>query len=550
MGSLVNGHASETAGTTIKDEEDPWTASVLAKIPLQEERSLVSPKPSPPIISIDSDEDGDLFVGNGELEPCLNENEDEPVDIQHGQLSNAISYADEMDDDIMIIDATAVSPTLRAKFSAKGGKSQFGYHAKDTLDVLCYGEKPPVIKTEEEDEWNLLRDASQEEKDDFDDQDFQMDETAQLSDGEDNHPGHRRPRPKQHPLPQASTVLPSIEVADDDAKAFLRELDDSEPDQPSSLADLKDDLDVLLIKKRKMDRNLEPDQDGSTEYIQLLEEIKTLEEKMRNLAKVTSKRATNAREYWERTYGKKQSMLRRFNQRKSSHGEATGPRGGKRRKGNSGGIVGGQDTKADQGFIAAVGENDPVKALAAIGDISFTPGAFVLIEKKRLFQQLATFEKIKPGQSGLKGDRIILQEAVKSFGFRKCQADKETGGDIANLKWKLHGMKTSLYNHQIVGVSWMVGRELSPHGPYGGIQSDAMGLGKTLQILACMAANPPTKEDIAVGRIATLIVVPAASIAQWKSEITRHSKFKPAFIYKGSSTKDTPIEMWKSWDIV
>lgn len=190
-------------------------------------------------------------------------------------------------------------------------------------------------------------------------------------------------------------------------------------------------------------------------------------------------------------------------------------------------------------------DQDPVQALAGMGGVPI-PGPMTANTKTALIAQLRSFAKTS--DEDIQDDSVALQQATASFGYKKCLMDKqlETGG----AKWELQGLKTSLYNHQVVGASWMVGRELSPHGPYGGIQADSMGLGKTLQVLACMAANPPTAEDIAAGRRATLLVLPAGSVFQWRREIDRHSHFPEPFIYTGSQTGNNPIDMWSQREIV
>lgn len=75
-----------------------------------------------------------------------------------------------------------------------------------------------------------------------------------------------------------------------------------------------------------------------------------------------------------------------------------------------------------------------------------------------------------------------------------------------------------------------------------------MGLGKTLQLLACMSQNPPRKHSKAEK---TLIVVPKRLLWQWRSEIKRHwskkKKIRP-FVYEANSGKND--ENWEDHDIM
>ncbi|KAL8848420.1 MAG: hypothetical protein Q9221_006555 [Calogaya cf. arnoldii] len=87
--------------------------------------------------------------------------------------------------------------------------------------------------------------------------------------------------------------------------------------------------------------------------------------------------------------------------------------------------------------------------------------------------------------------------------------------------WFLKGMATTLYSYQVQGAAWMKLRETGDVAPYGGILADQMGLGKTLQILACMVANRPEPTD----DIKTTLIVCTASIAhQWEQEIEKHTQ--------------------------
>ncbi|KAL2020837.1 hypothetical protein VTK56DRAFT_7930 [Thermocarpiscus australiensis] len=121
----------------------------------------------------------------------------------------------------------------------------------------------------------------------------------------------------------------------------------------------------------------------------------------------------------------------------------------------------------------------------------------------------------------------LLEEVTLSFGHDKCKAAE--GG-----KWKLSGFDTSLYHHQIVGVRWMLGRELHPNCPKGGILADEMGLGKTVQVLACLSQNPPGKTKKKGSPSKTLIVAPKRLPAQWSYEIAKHcpkNMAKGVYIY-------------------
>ncbi|TVY73260.1 putative ATP-dependent helicase [Lachnellula suecica] len=163
--------------------------------------------------------------------------------------------------------------------------------------------------------------------------------------------------------------------------------------------------------------------------------------------------------------------------------------------------------------------------------------------KKTQFDVL--FGNIPPGgnKSTIRDDRKKLQEASKSFGYAKVRA--------VNGKWLVKGMRSPLYHHQLLGAQWMVGRELSQEPPHGGLLADSMGLGKTVQTLACMVGNPPTADDLSRNVKATLIVVPAAVLDQWMDEIRFHAEtrvFRKIQRYKSSSQLSR--EVLEDMDIV
>ncbi|KAH8597726.1 SNF2 family N-terminal domain-containing protein [Bisporella sp. PMI_857] len=132
-------------------------------------------------------------------------------------------------------------------------------------------------------------------------------------------------------------------------------------------------------------------------------------------------------------------------------------------------------------------------------------------------------------------DRATIHRASKSFHNRMVRA--------VNGAWRLDGMRTALYHHQIMAAAWMHGRELNnDDGPRGGILADAMGLGKTLELIATCAANPPSFEQIMNHKGATLIVVPAVVLDQWEREIIKHRdsmSLMSIHVFRASENKPT-----------
>ncbi|KAH6724286.1 SNF2 family N-terminal domain-containing protein [Leptodontidium sp. MPI-SDFR-AT-0119] len=122
-----------------------------------------------------------------------------------------------------------------------------------------------------------------------------------------------------------------------------------------------------------------------------------------------------------------------------------------------------------------------------------------------------------------------LEMAVKNFGKKLKAVDGV---------WMLNGMISSLLHHQIIGVDWMLGREQSLDGCKGGILADSMGLGKTVQTLATMVANLPTGKPKGQNeerhKRSTLIIAGPSLLAQWASEIDKHTServFRGVIIY-------------------
>ncbi len=115
----------------------------------------------------------------------------------------------------------------------------------------------------------------------------------------------------------------------------------------------------------------------------------------------------------------------------------------------------------------------------------------------------------------IRGDNIMIMKARAALKRRYQAADE---------KFLIKGMRTALLPYQFAAVGWMVQREheKSDELPGGGLLADTMGLGKTVQALACVCGNPPSEEDRLARRDITLVVAPANAIQQWLGEISRH----------------------------
>lgn len=106
-------------------------------------------------------------------------------------------------------------------------------------------------------------------------------------------------------------------------------------------------------------------------------------------------------------------------------------------------------------------------------------------------------------------------EGEKTAEQTTMDASQQDGG-----AWKLKGMTSALFHHQVLGAAKMKEREIGVKEPFGGILADSMGFGKTLMVIAAMIANPPGPDE---PHRSTLIVCSPAVISQWDQEIGKHT---------------------------
>lgn len=135
-------------------------------------------------------------------------------------------------------------------------------------------------------------------------------------------------------------------------------------------------------------------------------------------------------------------------------------------------------------------------------------------------------------------DRRSRYEAAKIIGS-KC-AEQGDG------KFLIDGMSTAIHDYQLVGAAFMLKLERQTKPPRGGLICDEMGIGKTLQAIACMMCQPRTKKDNGDGRGSTLIILPSdVHIKQWKDEFAKHiadtTIVAKLFEYKGSKNITVPM---------
>ncbi|TLS27138.1 hypothetical protein PpBr36_04611 [Pyricularia pennisetigena] len=227
---------------------------------------------------------------------------------------------------------------------------------------------------------------------------------------------------------------------------------------------------------------------------------KTKKPKTKRSKKQQGSRPASAQEWWKREYEKNSEAdaIPNFlvpNGRTNPKQAATWQPGGAH----------------DEQVLDMLKDIDPVNARAAMDTTLFLDEGTATTRQAQEAQLKANLKIINDSmvQKDARKEMSLLKKAMGSFGHGKCK--------ITNGRYLLPGMNTPLFNHQLVGVHFMLGKEFSPLGPYGGILADQMGLGKTVQMLACMAQNQ--------GDGPTLIVAPAAAIEQWKSELKRHCTF-------------------------
>lgn len=174
---------------------------------------------------------------------------------------------------------------------------------------------------------------------------------------------------------------------------------------------------------------------------------------------------------------------------------------------------------------------------------NLTPLPFTTQRNKQA--SLAAMVEGLPKGHRFRAEKEHIRRSTVTLGNKRVVPDGKGG-------WSLPKMISSLRHHQVQGSAWMMDRELQSEEPLGGILADGkhdlfftpparalgkqtkldvahrlsqgqeadrknlpgMGLGKTIQTLALMTSNPPTRDDEFK---ATLIVCTPALLSQCES---------------------------------
>lgn len=96
------------------------------------------------------------------------------------------------------------------------------------------------------------------------------------------------------------------------------------------------------------------------------------------------------------------------------------------------------------------------------------------------------------------------------------------------------GMAVKLLPFQLEGLHWLVNQEQSQYN--GGVLSDEMGMGKTIQTIALLMRDPTKRPS--------LVVAPTVALMQWKNEILQHSGGKlSTYLFHGAARTGDAAEL-------
>jgi hypothetical protein len=190
--------------------------------------------------------------------------------------------------------------------------------------------------------------------------------------------------------------------------------------------------------------------------------------------------------------------------------------------------------------------------LASQENLAFVKGQWVEVDRERLAEALAHWKKVEAGATshGLsfaEGMRLLAgappdMGRVDTPANDRQWASVRTGPWLGSLLDELRRpeslknidpgstLKTRLRPYQKTGVSWLW--LLSQLG-LGACLADDMGLGKTMQIIALLLVLKRQR-----GKTASLLVLPASLLANWKTELERYGpSLRCLFVHTSQMSK-------------
>jgi SNF2 family DNA or RNA helicase len=134
---------------------------------------------------------------------------------------------------------------------------------------------------------------------------------------------------------------------------------------------------------------------------------------------------------------------------------------------------------------------------------------------------------------GKKGEFPEIQDETGNAASAACVRSSNDAGEIPGFTGKMYG-------YQLDGYRWL---SLIAQESLGCILADQMGLGKTIQVIALLAA------ESGEGRSHNLVVAPATLLENWRRELERFAPSLKVLVHQGSSRTGF-YDQLKMYDVV
>ena len=102
------------------------------------------------------------------------------------------------------------------------------------------------------------------------------------------------------------------------------------------------------------------------------------------------------------------------------------------------------------------------------------------------------------------------------------------------------GLTLTMLPFQLEGLYWMRNQEKTDFK--GGILADEMGMGKTIQTIALLMAEPRQKPN--------LVVAPTVALLQWRNEIEKHTANALSVTVFHGANRSGDIKTLKQCDVI